>query len=574
MRGVIMEIQNGRAVLLTKGGGFVNIKDKNYSVGDKVNIALNKGRLRAMAASLVIICAGCIGSYFMPAGYVSVDINPSLMMTVNIYNRVIDVKSLNDDARVLLNKTNIKGKSAEDSVETLIKISEEIGYINDNNRSVILAAVSGIVKPRIENVNYSNINIIKETADMEALRTAQNIGVSIAKAKALEEYTDKNGGDMRSNAVKLSDKSVKEILNIMLDTGNLSDKKADDILTQTPKPQGRKIENISEPPAYRENKSVNYEQPYIINKNTFTAGEIKRGNDISSVNQSTRNKYEPPENISVQGDGSPQEIPFELGEQPSWNIAAVNSQSMRQEQKTQDDNILQRKPQQTSEPAQQNPPVDAEPIQTEQKPRESAPYQSDRNLPDGISELSEPVRGDDKPSTDGGQTTEQKPQDSIPNQDGEDTHDIPPQTGNQNPEATAPSEKQPPEEQEPSGAEPDSDKPQDNPAAPAETKLEPVVEQSGQPPQSDNDTYKSQSGEPKRENNMPPQAEPEPWADAPIQNSDNQQNNARHSGEADNGDAFPQSEQPRQSEPKPQNDGGNHISNEGFSGHSENTELP
>ncbi len=240
MRGVIMEIKNGRAVLLTKGGEFVNIRNKNYSVGDKVNISLNAGRLCAMAASLVIVCAG-VSSYFTPAGYVSVDINPSLIMTVNVYNRVIDVKSLNDDARVLLNKTDIKGKSAADSVEMLIKTSEDIGYINDNNQSVILDVVSGIVKPNIENVKYNNIDITKETADMETLRIAQNIGVSVAKAKALEEYTEKNGGDMSSNAAKFNDKSVKEIRKIILDNGDLSDKKADDMPLQNPKPQGDNV---------------------------------------------------------------------------------------------------------------------------------------------------------------------------------------------------------------------------------------------------------------------------------------------------------------------------------------------
>ena len=216
MRGVITETKNGRAVLLTRGGGFVNIKDKNYSVGDKVNITPHTGRICAMAAGFAAICVG-LGSYFTPAGYLSVDINPSLMMTVNVYDRVIDVKSLNDDARVLLDKADIKGKSAKNSLEMLIKASEEIGYINENNREVILEVVPRITRPRVKNLRYDSVNITKEVSDMDTFRVAEDMGVSVAKAKAIEEYTAKKGGDMRSNAVKFNDKSVKEIQTILRD---------------------------------------------------------------------------------------------------------------------------------------------------------------------------------------------------------------------------------------------------------------------------------------------------------------------------------------------------------------------
>ena len=265
MRGVIMETKNGRAVLLTKGGEFVNVKNKGYSVGDKVNITSNTGRLCAIAASFVIVCAG-IGSYFVPAGYVSVDINPSLMMTLNPYNRVIAVETFNDDARTLLSKTDIKGKSAEQSVEMLIKASEEIGYINDNNRDVILEVVPGIIKPNMEKIQHVNIELTNELADRETLRRAQDIGVSMAKVKAIEEYTEKNGGDILSNAAKFNDKSAKEMRAIMRDNGHLSDKKEPEASAQE-----RKAEDIAETPKPQQNKH----QDYKPTKNTSVRAENK-----------------------------------------------------------------------------------------------------------------------------------------------------------------------------------------------------------------------------------------------------------------------------------------------------------
>ena len=99
---------------------FYKGKNKNYSVGDKVKIPHYKGQILAAAASFIVVCGG-ISSYFVPAKYVSVDINPSVMMTINIYNRVINTKPLNDDAEILLSKTDVSGMSVSDSMDELIK---------------------------------------------------------------------------------------------------------------------------------------------------------------------------------------------------------------------------------------------------------------------------------------------------------------------------------------------------------------------------------------------------------------------------------------------------------------------
>ena len=99
MSGIIVSVKGRYAVLLTKNSDFIKVKNKNYSVGDKVKIPQYKGQILAAAASFIVVCGG-ISSYFVPAKYMSVDINPSVMMTINIYNRVINTKPLNDDAEI------------------------------------------------------------------------------------------------------------------------------------------------------------------------------------------------------------------------------------------------------------------------------------------------------------------------------------------------------------------------------------------------------------------------------------------------------------------------------------------
>ncbi len=377
-----METKNGRAVLLTKGGNFVNIRDKGYSIGDKVNIYPNTGRLCAMAASLVV-CAG-IGSYFMPMGYVSVDINPSLMMTLNVYNRVIDVQTFNDDARVLLNKTNIRGRGAEESVEMLIKASEEIGYINDDNRDVILEVVPGMIRPDMDRIRHGNIEITKETADRETLRMAQDIGVSMAKVKAIEEYTEKNGGDIRSNAVKFNDKSAKEMRNIMRNNGHFIDKNMPDTMPKdykdAPKPQTQGVSDIK--------------PPHNTKTNVFPIIEQRSEKSVSD-NKPPKNDYKTPENAHTQTGNKIPELPS------IWNAEPVNNQ-IKTEEKPQSGNTV---PNKVKEPA-----PEVQHVHKEQKPQDKIPTQGD-----GKFEFSKPVEPaqPDNPSVNRQPVKEEKPHDEA-----------------------------------------------------------------------------------------------------------------------------------------------------------------
>lgn len=210
MNGVVVSVKGRYAVLLNKNSEFVKVKNKNYSVGDKVKIPQYKGQILAAAASFIVVCGG-ISSYFMPAKYMSVDINPSVMMTINIYNRVINTKPLNNDAQVLLAEANVNGMSVSESMDELIKKSEEIGYLNEHNNGVIVEVVDGIGKIKLPDKNYGNVEVIIENADKTDLKNAKEMGVSIAKAKAIVEYTKQNGGSVEENADKLENQSVKDI---------------------------------------------------------------------------------------------------------------------------------------------------------------------------------------------------------------------------------------------------------------------------------------------------------------------------------------------------------------------------
>lgn len=83
----------------------------------------------AFAASLVLV-VGLLGYniYMTPAAYVSVDVNPSIELTINRFNTVIGVYAFNAEGEDILQQNNVTGKRYDDAVAILMTTMERDGY--------------------------------------------------------------------------------------------------------------------------------------------------------------------------------------------------------------------------------------------------------------------------------------------------------------------------------------------------------------------------------------------------------------------------------------------------------------
>jgi len=60
-----------------------------------------------------------------------IDVNPSVAITLNRFERVNGVEYLNEDARDVFEKTELEGKSAEEALEEIIAVLDTEGYFED-----------------------------------------------------------------------------------------------------------------------------------------------------------------------------------------------------------------------------------------------------------------------------------------------------------------------------------------------------------------------------------------------------------------------------------------------------------
>lgn len=205
MRGIVMETDGDRAVVLLKGGDFKEIKNKGYKVGDKIDIRPGyMPQIASIAAAVMIFAVGG-ASYFAPASYVTMDINPSFIMTLNVYDKVINIEPLNDDAKKVLDTEKIKGGEINHTIEELIGATEREGYLKSDGE-VVMTVVPSIRTPRLGDISKAaGVSVTVARAGTRELAEAKKRGVTPAKARVIEEYekTDvKNGAKFTVGQLK------------------------------------------------------------------------------------------------------------------------------------------------------------------------------------------------------------------------------------------------------------------------------------------------------------------------------------------------------------------------------------
>ena len=167
-KGIVMDIKKHNVVVLTPNGEFITFKRKihSYMIGEEISFNEQEQRAPRFSissflkpASLLVTCFLCVLLFFYNQpeekvfAYVSVDINPSLEVSVTKDLRVIDLRACNDDGkRILKEMKRWENKHLQDVIRTIIKQSQEDMYLT-NDKQVMLTAVTKdkSLEPQLEN---------------------------------------------------------------------------------------------------------------------------------------------------------------------------------------------------------------------------------------------------------------------------------------------------------------------------------------------------------------------------------------------------------------------------------------
>ena len=107
-------------MLLSDAGDVVRVKNKNYTVGQRIqgNTTTRTSAIVKWAATTaaagVLLFGGALLALNMPYAEVSLDVNPGIEITTNMFNTIIGVSAMNEDAQRVINHAALKGAKIAD----------------------------------------------------------------------------------------------------------------------------------------------------------------------------------------------------------------------------------------------------------------------------------------------------------------------------------------------------------------------------------------------------------------------------------------------------------------------------
>ncbi|MCC5804609.1 anti-sigma factor domain-containing protein [Rossellomorea vietnamensis] len=178
-KGIIMEIKQDILVMMTPEGEFLTGRkqpDQQYAIGeeipffplssraDKPNM-ISKWNWRvstSLLTVLVVIIALFSSSVLQnnrAYAYVSVDINPSMELTLNKDQQVLDIKPYNGDAEVLLKELrDWKNEDVGEVTKKIFLLSERLGYLKGIQNVFITSSFIDDSDPKRETELMDELN--------------------------------------------------------------------------------------------------------------------------------------------------------------------------------------------------------------------------------------------------------------------------------------------------------------------------------------------------------------------------------------------------------------------------------
>ena len=188
---------------LEKRKGMVLVKEERKKSKKGLWITLS-------ACVAVCVCLfiglGYFNNNMKVASTIGIDVNPSITVTVNKKEKVLDVTANNDDAKIILEGMDLAGSDINVAINALIGSMVKNGYIDELANSILISvdnpnsAESEALRQKIVDelsafINSgNNISVVSQSitssSDKESL--ANSYGISVGKLELIEKLIAKN----------------------------------------------------------------------------------------------------------------------------------------------------------------------------------------------------------------------------------------------------------------------------------------------------------------------------------------------------------------------------------------------
>lgn len=149
----------------------------------------------AMACMILLLVTG-VGTFSflsMPAYYVSIDVNPSVELTLNRRNRVISAEAYNEDGEMVLQDVSVKGSMYTDAIDAIMESDAMQPYLTKDALLTFTVAAENPSKVQIiqneitQNSSYVSHGGKSVITDKKVVDEAHENNLSFGKYNAYLE---------------------------------------------------------------------------------------------------------------------------------------------------------------------------------------------------------------------------------------------------------------------------------------------------------------------------------------------------------------------------------------------------
>ena len=196
MKGIVVEIENNRAAVLGDDGRVSKVRNRNYQIGESIHMETRRtsgrkfGTMAACLVALLMVGGMSTWAYATPYSSVSLDANPSIVLDVNRFDKVISYQVDGDDEQFPLE--DLKNMNIHDAVAAVIKELEENNPTDEYSIEDIVITVSSKNNEKTHKLMASLGKEASEAAEAEGMEDinieAEGIGFEmVQKARGFTE---------------------------------------------------------------------------------------------------------------------------------------------------------------------------------------------------------------------------------------------------------------------------------------------------------------------------------------------------------------------------------------------------
>lgn len=241
MKALVLKTQGSRAAVLLTDGTF-RVARGEFSVGETFDYFVaakpTLRQLAATAAAMIVMLGAAAGWWvdrnYVPYAEISLDVNPSIVYSVNKRDRVLSVSAVNDDAKSIvktLEQEGVQFASVPDAVGRTLSLLEGAGYLDEAKPDYVLVNVSADDEARQDSIvtqvetamrrltdSDPTVEYRIERSDRETAREAEDSGMSPGRYAAWKVTAE--AGPETAELGDYAEKPVSEIIEAMPEVGS------------------------------------------------------------------------------------------------------------------------------------------------------------------------------------------------------------------------------------------------------------------------------------------------------------------------------------------------------------------